>query len=225
MNRYLKFSVGLGALVVAFALAGEAKAAFTINGNLATGTLQDWIDLGNTGFQQQDKLWVYTESTLLQGNTPITFTTETLGNGTDIHTLAIGDIDFAETGATLNYTIQVTTPNNNGLNNFGFIAATLDTATNGGTSVAIKDFFSEGVNPFLTLTSTNGTPQTAPISGGLTLLAVSENWMVGPNATVNQTFNTFTEGVVPEPASVILWTMLLITTGTVVVVRRRHQLA
>jgi hypothetical protein len=204
-------------------LAGETRAAFTINGNIDTGTLQDWINLGNTGFQQQDKLWVYKGSTILPGTTPLTFTTEVLGNGTDIHTLAVGDVDFAETGATLNYTIQVTTPNNGGLNNFGFIGATLDTATNGGTTTALKDFFSGGQNPFLTLTSTNGAPQTGTISGDLTFLTINEAWTVAANGDINQTFNTFTEGVVPEPASMTLWAMLLVGSGIVAVVRRRRQ--
>jgi hypothetical protein len=209
MKTYAKVGVGLGALIVALVLAGEARAAFTLSGGtLATGVLQDWIDLGNAGLQQQDKLWVYHGSTILPGTLPLTIKTEVLGNGTDIHSLMLGDIDFADTGATLNYSIQITTPNNGGLNNFVFRAATLDTSTVGVGSSAVKNFYSVNALPFLTLTSTDGSAQTATIAGQLTSLFIRESWTVNSNGDINQTFNTFTEGAVPEPASIAIWSLL-----------------
>jgi hypothetical protein len=224
MRRDFKIGAGLVALFVAVLCVTPVQAAFVTNGNSISGTLQDWINLGSTGVQQQDKLWVYGGSTLLSGATPVTFTFETLGNGTDIHTLAIGDVNFAESGATLNYTIQVTTPNDGGLNDFVFLNGTLDTATNGGGTNAVKNFTTAGTgSSILTLTSTNGVPQTGNFPGSLTKLFVAESWTVQANGDINQTFNPFTEGkaAVPEPLSVVVWTLLLACVGMAIRLRRR----
>lgn len=210
MNRYLRVAVGLGALIAGLVLAGETRASITIvSDNEATGTLQDWSDLGSTGFQQQDARWTWLGSTILAPTTSLRFLFVTSGN-TDFHTLSIGDIDPAHTGATLHYTIQVTTPNNGGLNNFAIVAATLDTTTFGVGSLVVKNFAAttDGAT-FLTLASTSGGSETVVIPG-LKFLDVQESWTVVPGDFVMQTLNAFTQGPVhaPEPASVAIWSLL-----------------
>ncbi|MEN6457943.1 MAG: hypothetical protein ABFC63_03370 [Thermoguttaceae bacterium] len=221
MNRYLRIGATVVALLVALAVVGNARAAFVTSGDTITGTLGDWVDAGYV--QQQDKLWTYVTSSDLDLATSITFTVDALADGTYIHTLSIGGIDYTESGATLDYTISITTPNNNGLNNFVFQSATLDTTTVGVGSTAIKALYADSETPFLTLTSTDGSAATSAITGDLTTLYIAESWTVESNGYINQTFNTFTEGAIPEPLSIGVWTLLLACVGVSVTLRRRHK--
>lgn len=221
MNRSARAWIGLGALLVAVSVSwvGDARAAFIFVGDTrATGTLQDWIALGSTGVQLGDKLWVYSDSTLLPTTTAVTFAMFSL-DAVDVYTLTIGRLSNTATGATLHYSIQIM---DNGDN--GFATATLDsTSTGGGTSVVETLAATSGGDTILSMTSLDGSPQVATPPSGLTYLDVIQSWTIPLDTNVNETFVTFTQGTVPEPAAITIWCLLL--GGTAIGLRLRARKA
>ncbi|MEN6450172.1 MAG: hypothetical protein ABFC96_06760 [Thermoguttaceae bacterium] len=225
MNRYRTISVWIIALVSALASANVSRAGFIVaDGSHASGTVQDWSNLGSAGFEQQGWRWVFQSSTILPGDTPVSFKTMTFADGSVIHAISIGGVNSVDTGSALSYLVQIDDPSAIG-------DVTLDTAGSGaGPSVVVKLF--SGATPLLSLTSTDGMRDTATLGQQLSEMFIAYSWDVPITSRVYESFLAFAQTpgdptpgndeTVPEPTGIVLWGVGLVCVGIAAGLRRRR---
>jgi len=218
MIRFVKFAAIIGVLAVGLVFAAESRASIT---PIPPGTplkpyyldtdLTTWSGLGNVvgsdGYLQQDKVWTYTGGTLPDAEAQFSYNTHL---GVDTHTLTVGSASATifgpVSGQTVDYAIEV-------LPGATFTDVSLGFTLNGGGSTTITEVITPNVGSAFTLTSVNGTKDTHTIPGGATILNVVETINADGLSQINGISDTFTESVpippaVPEPSTIIVWSLL-----------------
>jgi hypothetical protein len=175
---------------------------------------------------QQDKKWKFVSASANLLNpalnplnpAPVRFDFADIG-GIERHILTLGDSSNAykmlEGVYDLHYTIEV-------YNSPGrFIdSATLDVDTGGTSGVTVTKTLKNQAGATLgVLVSTGGPVST---SFATTFLDVVEQIVVGPGGAVFSTTDTYTQSAVPEPLSIVVWS-LLGGVGVVIAYRRRKR--
>jgi hypothetical protein len=217
MNRYAKLGVGLGALIVGLAFIAESQGSIYVIPAGPLGTYHYVTDLAGwasyDAIKQQDKLWKFVGTdTDFDLSQPITFNLLTPG-GIDNHALTVGSPVDGGSGPytyTMKYSIEVDSSDT--ANALRFInKASLHVDADDSTGVwyvekLIKDISG---NLLADLRVDNG--QTAVVSATFVpnkIVFVEETWYADSNSSLANSTNTFVETIVPEPAAIIVWTLL-----------------
>jgi len=229
MKRYAVFTVGFAALTVGLVFVTSLQASVTVPNPWST-TLDPTTGwpaytsgpLGTGGVLQGTKVWQF-QSSNLATTTPINISYFTQGT-IDNHGLQMASLASPLQGAntyTLNYWISVDATNP--ANALAYIfSASLDVEaddskgrTPPGVWSVTKSLYSslDTSNPanFLgTLTVNQGTPGgTDSITfAGQKFIDVVETLTLDANTTFTSVTNTFIESRVPEPATLVVWSLL-----------------
>jgi len=197
MTKYLKPTAFLGVLISGLLLVAQSQAAIV-------SSIGEWK---NATVTDQDKLYTYKDSTNLTDNIPVTFNFFPEG-GLDVHTVTLTDGAHAlEEGTyTLHYTIDIINAPPP-----VFWQASLGADVTGQLDVVtvFKEITDENLTTLVTLTSVAGKkdgPKLIP--GDRIFIDVFERITVGAGGVVFSTTDTYTERVVPEPASIAIWAVL-----------------
>ena len=215
MIRGVKLVALVGLLACGLSLVGESRGSiYTITDPLTTTytlTVGSWASYGavttgtGDGVQQQDKLWTLVSSSANLDTTTVTFSMFTSG-GEDYHILTING-PLGPGTYDLDYSIQINEPPATGFNNVS-LGVTLNGTSPSAT--VTKDLYDADGGLLDTLTSVNGnsvsTSPTSPVNGA-TFLMVDEEIVVS-SGFVYGTTDTYTETLVPEPATLIVWSLL-----------------
>ena len=125
-----------------------------------------------------------------------------------LYTLAIGDGRHAIVSSTgwtgsLQYTVTVLDPN------FAFATSELDVTDVH--QVGSTATISEAISGFTTLQSVNGSSDTGVIGGQS--ITVTDTFNVASGSAITSVQNTFGQVAVPEPGSLVVWTLGLVAFG------------
>jgi len=213
-------TVKIALVVVALVLVGEARASIVVPPGPGNGYVYDTrlIAAGDPNYyspfpwngnpvEQQDKLWTYIYSSTTLDNAPVHF--EIVNDARHAHELKLadntGNFRLDAGSYELKYSIQATGGT--------IVEATL--GVDGRTRDANKNSLvrivktlstdPEGKNVVATLESTGGAGDDV-VFPGVTLLYVDEVIEITDNGYVNSTTDTYVE--IPEPATLVVWSVL-----------------
>jgi len=194
MRKVLVTVVGVCALALG---AGKAMAdpveCSTVN------SIGEWLQQGDAGCVQQDKVWVLNE-------TDIAATVQTIFSSvTTVHAMQIVGFDDSDNAGTwnINYTITVTNP---AYLIIAMSAGADSPETGGGTTSLTKTVTGDpNISPFV-LTVLNGVENAGSAISGLhaTALTVNESFTANANSALLSVSNTFIQARIPEPATLAL---------------------
>jgi hypothetical protein len=212
-----KKSIVLGLLLLAALawLATPAMAAVDIGTGTFVTTIGAWKTAGT--FIQQDKLWTinFDDTTTLPDGTPIIFSFTTLG-GIEHHVLQIltppGEVNGPGVPNTpidylLDYLISVA-PGNPGVS---ITHADLNVDVDGSTGTwSVSKTFEDGsaVLHDSNLDRIGSTQVLAVDFPGVTSIDVDETFTFDSASVLQSVSNSYTQSVVPEPATLLVWTGL-----------------
>jgi hypothetical protein len=220
VKSYRTFVVVLGVLTIGLALSVELPAAPTLKCTPFNTTLSSDIGwpaysdgvLNVDGIQQQDKIWKFVSQTGFEASQTAHFNLLTPG-GIDNHSLSIGDGgDPIGVGLrSMQYLLSVVPEAP--LSEIYTAKLAVDADGSTGNWSVTKLLYSGRATPanlIGTLTVNQATPGgLAAINfAGQTSLNVVETWFADANSTLVSTTNTFVQGDVPEPAALVIWSVL-----------------
>jgi hypothetical protein len=217
--------------IIVLAVAGQLQAAIVDvpigDGNYVYDTL---IHTSTTQFpadpwegnpiQQQDKLWTYVSSSTSLGNAPVHFEL-VISGGIEYHEIKladnVGNYRLEPGTYTLHYTIQVT----DSQRAITEVSLAVDGRLTAGVDI-VKTLRESAEGPIVGILHSTGGPVDIGISPSQ-FLDVVEVINVSDGAYINSTTNTYKQALVPEPVSLIVWSLLGATGMAIVVWRKRKS--
>jgi hypothetical protein len=224
MNRYWKRVAICAVFLTSLAFVSQAKAVVDITGIYPfTTTLAGWAETGT--FLQQDKLYTYLGSTNLDPTMPVTFNFTTLG-GIEYHTLKLADsvnnFTLQNPPATYQLVYSIAVDPAFPQQVINYVSVGVD-GTNLPAVTVSKKLYDSANNLITTLTNTGGVFVDANLAN-YTYLKVIEDISIAPGGQISSTTDTYRQGTVPEPASIVLWS-LMAGVGIVYGIKRRKKSA
>jgi hypothetical protein len=235
MNGNWKKAVMCGLLLCGLLIAAEAKATIVIPAPYAPyqTNLGAWDADPNNEILQQDKLFTLISASATLTNpgldplnpAPIRFALNVIG-GIDNHVVTLGDSSTSYTMLAgvydLHYSITVTDPTRY------ISSASLGVDIGGHPGVVATKTFRDregkllgaGLGGVGVIKSVDGAPDTTAL--WTQYLDVTEHIVVTGTGAVFSTTDTYTEAVVPEPASIAIWASLA-GVGLVIGYKRRMR--
>ena len=241
MIRFAKFAVAIGVLAICLAFVAESSASVyvvpdPVNTTYSTSLLS-WASSGSTSVDgvpsSKTRLWTFGSSTFdpSVGAAFSMYQTPLVSPTQDHH-----EVEFAPTGRmvgpgtfTTDFTIQI-----NQLPANSFLSAEIGADTNQGdtpTSVSETLYLNHRATPYgAGLLYSDASPQVLSVAlpAGTTYISVVDTLVIGTNANFNNFSNTFVESLdtpaVPEPSTLIVWSLLGGLGLAVAWWRRKHGL-
>jgi len=227
MIRFVKLAAIIGVLAIGLAFVAQSRAAIFVtpdnpfNTTLEPSTGWPSYSTGPTytgGVQQQDKIWKWVSNTLPvvvgSSDLPLVIRTQVYSSY-DLHTLNIGALPGGPETYTLQYTISVDTSNPADAN-LWITAAGLSIDPgfgNPGIYTITKQLTSSsGLNDTLQITQANPNPVTVTFAPQKSV-TVLDTWTYNSLGNIQSTTNQFVETTVtppavPEPSTLIVWSVL-----------------